>query len=50
MRSKADVSQLNLPHEPATKKWEKYKVKTDLLRNIGKQSGESVESVPKSVR
>jgi len=32
--------------EPTTKKWktEKLKVKTDMLRSIGKQSGESVES------
>ena len=34
--------------EPTTKKWktEKLKSKTDKPRSIGKQSGESVESVP----
>ena len=36
--------------EPATKKWEKNRKtkkvkKTNVLRSIGKQSGESVESV-----
>jgi len=35
--------------EPETKKWkqETEKKKTDMLRSIGKQSGESVESVLK---
>jgi len=32
---------------PATKKWKTEKVKTDMLRSIGEQSGESVESVLK---
>jgi len=38
--------------EPTIKKWEKKneKVKTDKLRSIGKQSGESVESVRKKKR
>ena len=34
--------------EPTTKKWKREKLeskKTDMLRSIGKQSGESVESV-----
>jgi len=48
VRSRADISQLNLPHAAnITEKWEKDKVKTDKLRSIGKQSAESVESVPK---
>jgi len=34
--------------EPTTKKWrKKLKVKTDKLRSIAKQSGESVKSVLK---
>jgi len=33
--------------QPTTEKWKKDKVKTDKLRSIGKQSAESVESVPK---
>ena len=48
MRSKADISQLNLPHETKNEKVENtknIKQKTDVLRCIGKQSGESVESV-----
>ena len=40
--------------EPTTKKWrtnrKTKKVKTDMLRSIGKQSGESVESVRKKKR
>jgi len=40
--------------EPTTKKWKNRKTekqkKTDMLRSIGKQSGESVESVPKKKR
>jgi len=32
---------------PATKKWKTEKVKMDMLRSIGEQSGESVESVLK---
>jgi len=48
--SKAGISQLNLLHETKTKKsgTEKLKSKkTDMLRSIGKQSGETVESVLK---
>jgi len=45
------MSQLNLRKEPTTKKWgktEKLKSKkTDMLRNIVKQSGELVECVRK---
>jgi len=33
--------------EPTTKKWEELKSKKDKLKSIGKQSGESVESVLK---
>ena len=42
VRLKADMSQLNLPH--GTKKWktENLTVKTDMLRSISKQSGESM--------
>ena len=50
VRSKADTSQLNLPHGPTTKKCEERKTKkqkTAMLGSIGKQSGESVESVLK---
>jgi len=39
--------------EPTTKKWKNRKTeskKMDMLRSIGKQSGESVESVPKKKR
>jgi len=38
--------------EPTTKKCKKrkLKLKTGMLRSIGKQSGESVESVPKKKR
>ena len=32
---------------PATKKWKTEKVKMDMLRSIGEQSGESMESVLK---
>ena len=45
------MSQLSLLHGTKHKKWKKIKInkklKTDKLRNIGKQSGESVESVLK---
>jgi len=46
------MSQLNIPHtEPKTKKWRNRKfLKTGMLRSIGKQSGESVESVLKKKR
>ena len=49
VQSKADISQLNIPHG---RKWKQknYKVKTDMLRSIGKQSGESVQSVLKKKR
>jgi len=55
VRSKADIrggSQLNLPHGTKTKKWKTEKLKskkTDMLRSIGKESGESVESVRCSI-
>ena len=49
VRSKADMSQIKLQHETTTNSGEQEdkKVKTDMLRSIGKQSGESVESVRK---
>jgi len=51
---KADMSQLNLPHGKSTaKQWKTEKLKskkTDMLKSIGKQSGESVESVLKKKR
>jgi len=53
VRWKADISQLNLPHGTKTKKWKTEKLKskkTDMLRSIGKQSEESVESVLKKKR
>ena len=46
MRSKAGISQLNLPHGRKTKKWGKQKIKTDMVRS--KQFGEPVESVLKN--
>jgi len=53
VRSKVDISQLNLPHGTKTKKWGKKKnqkvKKTDMLRSIGKQFGESVELVLKNM-
>jgi len=36
--------------ESSTKKWKTEKLKTDMVRSIGKQSGESVESVRKKKR
>jgi len=50
VRSKADMSQHNLPHgtnkPKSVKKRKKLKSKkTDMLRSIGKHSRESVESV-----
>jgi len=52
--SNADISQLNLPHGTNNQKVEnKEKLKskkTDMLRSISKQSGESVESVLKKKR
>jgi len=54
MRSKANMGQLNLPHgNLQLKKWKREKLKskkTDMLRSIGKQSRESVESVRKKKR
>ena len=46
MPLKADVSQLNLPHETKTN-LKVGKENMDMLRSIGKQSGELVESVLK---
>ena len=49
VRSKADMSQLNLPHGTDNEKVENGKKlrskKTDMLRSIGRQSRESVELV-----
>jgi len=48
---KAYMSQINLQHGTTTvenrktTKLKDYRVKTDMLRSIGKQPGESVESV-----
>jgi len=41
MRSKAYMSQINLQHGTTTNSGEQevYRVKTDMLRSIGKQSG-----------
>jgi len=39
------MSQINLQHGTTTVENRKTKVKTDMLRSIGKQSGESAESV-----
>ena len=53
MRSKAYMSQINLQHgkKQLTRENRKTKeLKTDMLRSIGKQSGESVESVLKKKR
>ena len=53
---KAYMSQINLQHgtitveNRKTTKSKDYRVKTDMLRNIGKHSGESVESVRKKKR
>jgi len=47
------MGQLNLPHGTKLKRVKNRKTKkakTDMLRSIGKQSGESVESVPKKKR
>jgi len=47
MQSKKYMSQINLQHRTTTNSGEQedYKVKTDMLKSIGKQSGESRESV-----
>ena len=54
MRSKAYMSQINLQHgkKPTgeNRKSGRLKSKTDMLRSIGKQSEESVESVRKKKR
>ena len=53
---KAYMSQINLEHRTITvenrktTKYKDYRVKTDMLRSIGKQSGESVQSVRKKKR
>ena len=47
VRSKADITQLNLPDGTKLKSGKKKTKKPDMLGNIGKQSGESVESAPK---
>ena len=44
----AYVSLIYTARKKKTKKWGgNKKVKTDMLRSIGKQSGKSVESVPR---
>ena len=50
--SNADINQLNLPHGTKNLKWkkEKPKSKNGYAQNIGKQSGESVESVMEKKR
>ena len=51
--SKADIGQLNLPYRTKLKTWKKEKTKTsksDTLRCMGKQSGESMQSVHKKKR
>ena len=53
MRSKADISQFKLPHGTKLKKWKREKLKSKImgmLRSIGKQSGESMQSVLKKKR
>jgi len=53
VRPKADKSSFIYRVEQTTKKWNTEKVeskKTDMLRSIGKQSGESVSSVLKKTR
>jgi len=48
---RCDRSQLNLPHGTRLKQWKREELKskkTDMLRSIGRQSGESVESVPEN--
>jgi len=46
---RADMSQLIYRTKSTTKKWKnrKKKLKRDMLRSIGKQSGESMQSVRK---
>ena len=53
MRSTAHISQLNLPQLTSNQKVENRKTKKekmDMLRSVGKQSGESMESVRKKKR
>jgi len=52
VRSKAYTGQIHLQHGTTTNSGEQEdnKVKTDMLKSIGKQSGESVESVRKKKR
>jgi len=45
MRSKTYMSKINLQCGKLTVENRKSREKTDMLRSIGKQSGESVESV-----
>ena len=50
---KSCIGQLIYCTEPTSNKWKTEKrksIKTDMLRSIGKQSGESVESVLKKKR
>jgi len=49
VRSKVDTSQLNLRLSNNKKVRKKLKSKTDELRSIGEQTGESVKSVAKTV-
>jgi len=44
------MSHLIYSVETTAKKWRTEKLKTDVLENIGKQSGESMESVRKKKR
>jgi len=45
MRSKTYMSKINIQRGKLTVENRKSREKTDMLRSIGKQSGESVESV-----
>jgi len=47
MRSKTYMSKINLQRGKLTVENRKSREKTDMLRSIGKQSGESVGSVKK---
>jgi len=44
------MSQINLQHGTTTDRGEQEEWKTDMLRSIGKQSGESMESVQEKKR
>ena len=55
MRSKTYMSKINLQHKTTTdrgeqEEWKTKEKKTDMLRSIGKQSGESVQSVQEKKR